>query len=301
MSRILVTGGAGFIGSNLVLELEARGHEVVAVDNFRTGNRENLSGFRGELREGDVALGSADLSGQWDFVFHHGDITDPRHGDEAEVLEKNLAGFNRLLELCRNQGARFVYASTAGLYGNGPTPMQEDQPKLILTAYGRSKLQMDELAEKHGTEIPIVSLRYFNVFGPREARKGRAASMVYHLAQQVKTGAAPRLFKFGEQRRDFIYVKDVVAANLCAMQAPSGIYNVGTGVASPFNEVAEAVCDAFGVRRPIEYFDMPYDAKTYQSNTQAQTTRAQEKLGFVAQWGLWRAVTDYVDWMRGHL
>jgi ADP-L-glycero-D-manno-heptose 6-epimerase len=301
MSRLLVTGGAGFIGSNLALQLEADGHEVVVLDNFRTGSRENLVDFRGEIREGDITTGAGLGSERWDGIFHHGDITDPRHGDEEEVWRKNLGGFSQVLELCRQQRIRLVYASTAGLYGNGPTPMREDQPKQVLTAYGRSKLAMDELAARHGAEIPIVGLRYFNVFGPREARKGRAASMVYHLAQQVKVGKTLRLFKYGEQRRDFIYVKDVVAANLCAMRAPSGVYNVGTGIASTFNEVAEAVCNAFHVRPAIEYFDMPYEAATYQSNTQADTILARDRLGFTAQWGLWRGVEDYVDWMRGHL
>ena len=297
MSRILVTGGAGFIGSNLALELEGRGHQVVVVDNFRSGARANLTGFRGEVREGDVTQDKTDLEGYWDYVFHHGDITDPRHASPIEIVEKNLTGFSRVLELCQKARARLIYASTAGLYGNGPTPMREDQPKELTTAYARSKWQMDELGDRHRNEVPIVGLRYFNVFGPREEHKGRAASMIYHLAQQLKRGESPRLFRFGEHRRDFIYVKDVVTANLRAMETPSGVYNVGTGIASSFNEVAEAVGSALGIHRPIEYIEMPFDPLTYQNNTQADTAGAREKMGFVAEWGLWRAVEDYVHEM----
>ncbi|MCC7443021.1 MAG: NAD-dependent epimerase/dehydratase family protein, partial [Bdellovibrionales bacterium] len=217
MSRALVTGGAGFVGSNLALELEALGWDVVVVDNLLTGHRENLEGFQGQFIDASsLELRSAlrqELRGgqPFDAVFHQGDITDPRWPNDAEVLERNVKGFQEVLALAAEQGSQFVYASTAGLYGNGPVPMQEDQPKQLLTAYGRSKLRMDELGAEAGVSHPVVGLRYFNVFGPREAGKGRPASMIYHLALQMKEGRRPKLFKWGEQARDQIYVKDVVA------------------------------------------------------------------------------------------
>jgi ADP-L-glycero-D-manno-heptose 6-epimerase len=297
MPRYLVSGGSGFIGSNLVLELQEQGAEVVAVDSFKTGSRANLAGFRGRLIEADVTQ-TFEAQGPWDAVFHHGDITDPRYPSDAEVLEKNVSGFQRLLDISLKANCRFVYASTAGLYGNGPTPMREDQPKQLLTAYGRSKLLMDEIATRYGREAGIVGLRYFNVFGPREAAKGRAASMVYHLYHQVKAGRAPRIFEWGEQKRDFIYVKDVVRANLAALAAPSGVYNVGSGVASTFNELVQALGEAMNLPLKPEYFPMPYESATYQGNTHADTTLAKSRLGFEAQWAFPAAVKDYVQWLE---
>jgi ADP-L-glycero-D-manno-heptose 6-epimerase len=296
MPRYFISGAAGFIGSNLALALEAQGAEVVGVDSFRTGAKDNLQGFRGRFIEADVTQG-AEWEGPWDAVFHQGDITDPRYPNDEEIWEKNLTGFSHLLQLARKSGCRLVYASTAGLYGNGPTPMREDQQKQLLTAYGRSKLRMDEIGQQ-SWEVPVIGLRYFNVFGPREAAKGRAASMVYHLYRQVLEGKSPRLFEWGEQKRDFVYVKDVVQANLCALTAPSGVYNVGTGVASTFNQVVESLGIALGKTFSVEYFPMPYDTATYQADTQADTRLAREQLGFQARWGLRDAVADYVNWLK---
>jgi ADP-L-glycero-D-manno-heptose 6-epimerase len=297
MPRYLVSGAAGFIGSNLALSLEASGAEVIGVDSLRTGQLDNLKTFRGEFIRADVSEAFS-LEGPWDAVFHQGDITDPRHPDDAEVLRKNLAGFRCLLEIAKNSRSRLIYASTAGLYGNGATPMKEDQPKQLLTAYAQSKMQMDALGQSFSDQIPVIGLRYFNVYGPREAAKGRAASMVYHLYQQIRSGKKPRLFQWGEHKRDFVYVKDVVAANLAALTAPSGVYNVGTGVASSFNQLIEALSLALETPLEIEYFPMPYDPSTYQSDTQADTAFAKARLGFQAQWDLNSGVADYVQWMR---
>lgn len=297
MPRYLVSGAAGFIGSNLVLTLQAEGAEVVAVDSFRTGARANLAGFQGECLQSDVAEGGTIPPGPYDAVFHLGDITDPRHGDDAEVLRKNVAGFTRMLSIARASQCRLVYASTAGLYGNGPTPMREDQPLQVLTAYGESKRQMDALGAEASREIPVIGLRYFNVYGPREGAKGRAASMVFHLYHQIKKGSRPRLFEWGEQKRDFVYVKDCVAANLCALRAPSGVYNVGSGVAATFNEMAACVGRAMQREQAPEYFASPYQDASYQNNTHSDTRLAAERLGFKARWSLYDGILDYVKWL----
>ncbi len=295
--RVLVTGGAGFIGSNLVRALEGAGHAVVAVDSLTAGAQKNLEGIKGEVRHWDMTKKPEDW-GRFDAVFHHGDITDPRHPNDNEVIERNLACFRHVVEIARAGGKQLVYASTAGLYGNGPTPMREDQPKEPLTAYGRSKLEMDRHASELTREMRITGLRYFNVYGPRESHKGRAASMVWHLAQQMAAGKRPRLFEWGDQQRDFVYVKDVVAANLCALAAPSGVYNVGTGLAPTFNDLVEALNSALGTKVAPEYFPMPYEAATYQGNTQAHTERATTRLKFKARFSLREGVLDYVKWMR---
>jgi ADP-L-glycero-D-manno-heptose 6-epimerase len=297
--KCLVTGGAGFIGSNLALELEKQGHEVTIIDNFNSGHKENINEFKGKVLDIDISK-NFEINEEFDVIFHEAAITDPRFEDDKETIRANVEGFKFMIELAKKNNAKLVYASTANLYGNGPVPMEEDQKKELITAYGKSKLMMDEIAEKHFDIMHIVGLRYFNVFGPRESLKGRSASMVYHLSKQMKEGKIPKLFKFGEQKRDHIYVKDAVDATIKALDAKkSGVYNVGTGIATDFNELVKVLNDVLGTNFEPEYFDMPYDSKTYQSNTQADTTMAEKFLGFKAKWKFKDAVKDYVKWLYG--
>jgi ADP-L-glycero-D-manno-heptose 6-epimerase len=298
MPKSLVTGGAGFIGSNLSLTLENLGHEVTVIDDFSSADEKNLIGFKGLKITGDICHQNLDLP--FDYIFHQAAITDPRFGDDKLCYEKNVGGFRTVLDLAVKYRARLIYASTAGVYGNGPVPMQEDQAKDCLTAYGRSKLKMDEIAETYFDKLSIVGLRYFNVFGPREAHKGRPASMVLHLLRQMRKGQRPKLFNFGEQKRDFIYVQDVVSANLCAMTSPSGIFNVGTGVAATFNDLVTALNQVLRLPLEPEYFEMPYDAATYQSNTQAETLKAETILKFKFAYDLETAIADYYQWLKVH-
>jgi ADP-L-glycero-D-manno-heptose 6-epimerase len=184
------------------------------------------------------------------------------------------------------------------LYGNGPAPQKEDQPKELLSAYARSKLIMDEMASHHFDDMHIVGLRYFNVFGPNEALKGRPASMIYHLAKQMLAGKNPRIFKMGEQKRDHIYVKDCVLANIKALDAKPGVYNVGTGIGTSFNELAKVLNEVLGTNLQPEYFDMPYDPKSYQADTQADTERAEKFLKFKAKYSLKEGVKEYIEMIR---
>lgn len=290
---MLVTGGSGFIGSNLTLELESQGHTVIALDNFSSSKKQNLTGFKGECIVHD--LQSTVPVEKVDVIFHQAAITDPRYPNDKETYEKNVNGFENIIALAKKHNAKLIYASTAGLYGNGPVPMQEDQKKEILSAYGQSKLKMDEIAESLFSKMHIVGLRYFNVFGPKEASKGRPASMIYHLAMQMREGRHPRIFKWGEQVRDHIYVKDVVRANLSALTGKPGIYNVGTGIGTSFKDLVTILNKVMGTRLEPEYFDMPYDPKTYQNNTVADTKKAETLLGFKAIWKLEDAIRDYLS------
>jgi len=295
--KCLVTGGAGFIGSNLALELENQGHEVIVVDNLFTGNKENLKGFQGKFIELDVSE-QFELKEKFDVIFHQAAITDPRYPNDEETYKKNVEGFKNIIDLAKKNNAKLIYASTAGLYGNGPVPMNEDQEKETLSAYGKSKLEMDKIAEKLFDEMHIVGLRYFNVFGPREKYKGRAASMVYHLGKQIKANKQPRIFKFGEQKRDHIYIKDAVDATIAAVNAKqSCIVNVGTGIATTFNDLIKTLNEVMGTNFEPEYFDMLYDSKTYQSNTQANTNKASEFLGFKVKWSLKDGIKDYFNFL----
>jgi ADP-L-glycero-D-manno-heptose 6-epimerase len=296
--KAFVTGGAGFIGSNLSLELEKKGYSVTVLDNLYSGNLDNLKGFKGKFIQGDTSESKVQTLGKFDVIFHQAAITDPRHDDEKETYTKNVEGFKNILKLSQKHGSKLVYASTANLYGNGKIPMKEDQQKEIISAYGKSKLEMDNISQKLFGKMHIVGLRYFNVFGPREKHKGRPASMIYHLRNQMKAGKKPRLFKYGEQVRDHIYVKDVVLSNILAQDAPSGVYNVGTGIGTSFNEVVKLLNESLGTKLEIEYFDNPYDPKTYQANTQADTTNAEKHLKFKARHSFHEGVKDYLKYIE---
>lgn len=293
--RCLVTGGAGFIGSNLALELEKKGHEVIIADNLLTGTKDNLKGFKGKILEIDVSK-SFKVKEKLDAIFHQAAITDPRFEDNNEMLRVNLKGFKNIIKLAKKNNAKLIYASTANLYGNGPVPMKESQEKEIISAYGKSKLIIDKLAETYFKKMHIVGLRYFNVFGPREANKGRAASMIYHLSKQIKANKNPRIFKYGEQRRDHIYVKDAVNATIKAINAKSGIYNVGTGIATSFNDLVKILNEVLNKNLEPEYFDNPY--KKYQNNTQADTTLAEKELKWKAEYSLKEGIRDYMKWLK---
>jgi len=295
--KCLVTGGAGFIGSNLALELENQGHEVTIIDNLLTGNKNNLKEFKGEFIELDIS-NPFDLNKKFEVIFHEASITDPRYPNDEETYNKNIQGFNNIINFAQKINAKLIYASTAGLYGNGTVPMEEAQEKEILNAYGKSKLEMDRIAGKLFDKMHIVGLRYFNVYGPREVYKGKPASMIYHLGKQIKDGKNPRIFEFGQQKRDHIYVKDVVDAIIKSVNSKSGIYNVGTGIATTFIDLIKILNEVFGAKLEVEYFKMPYDTKTYQNNTQAHTKHAEESLGFYAKWTLRDGIKDYINWLN---
>jgi len=293
--KCLVTGGAGFIGSNLALELEKQGHSVIIVDNFISGHKENLESFKGKVINLDISR-DFEFNEKVDVIFHEAAITDPRFEDDNEMIRANVEGFKNMIELAKKNNAKLIYASTANLYGHGKTPMQEDQEKEIITTYGKSKLMMDELAKEYFDKMHIVGLRYFNVFGPKEALKGRPASMIHHLGKQMQAGKRPKIFKMGEQIRDHIYVKDVVRATILALDAKkSGIYNVGTGIGTSFNELVKTLNEVLGTSLESEYFDSPYDMTTYQSNTQADTKKAEEFLKFEAEYSLKEGIEDYKE------
>ena len=296
--KILVTGGAGFIGSNLALELERQGNEVIVMDNFFTGHRENLKGFKGKIIEADVSQ-PFDFKEKISIIHHQAAITDPRYPNDEETYSKNVSGFKNMVRLARKNNAKLIYASSASMYGNGPAPQREEQEKDILSAYAKSKLEMHRIAESLFNKMHIFGLRYFNVFGPHEQGKGRPASMIYHLSQQMKAGKRPRIFKMGQQKRDHIYVKDAVDATINAQYAnQSCVVNIGTGIGTAFNEVVEALNEALGTSLEPEYFDNPY-GNNYQNWTQADTSKCGKMMGWKAKWNFRDAVKDYMGELYG--
>ena len=303
--RVLITGGAGFIGSNLAKEIERRypKAKVWVLDDFSSGHFKNLYHFKGEVITGDIR--DREL---WDYllkkfhfdvVFHHAAITDTTILDQRLMMETNADSLRYLLDTALRWGAKVIYASSAGVYGNSPPPMREEEGLFPENIYGFSKLMMDRIAQRYMElkEINVVGLRYFNVYGEGEAFKGKTASMIYQIYKRVISGEKPRLFKWGEQKRDFVYIKDVVKANLLALEKDiSGIFNIGTGEARSFNEVVDIISQELGIKVEVEYFDCPYDF--YQNHTQADITKAREVLGYVPEYSLEEGIKDYLRSLR---
>lgn len=299
MKKYLVTGGAGFIGSNIAFALEGeRKAKVAVLDNFSSGNYKNLLGFGGDVIAGDI------LSREWfaragkvDAVFHQAAVVDTTEADQRKMMAANVDGFRNVLEYALEYGVkRVIYASSAAVYGNSPCPMHEDQTPTPENVYGFSKAIMDNVARDFAAahkDMTIVGLRYFNVYGPREYYKGKMASMVFQLYNQLKTGKRPRIFKFGEQMRDFVYVKDLVRGNLNALDAKrSCVCNLATGKPGNFNEVIEALNKALKTDLAPEYFDNPYGF--YQNKTQADLRQAKALLNYRPEWSLADGIADYV-------
>jgi len=238
-----------------------------------------------------------DAIGQIDALVHEAAINETQSTDEEEMMLANLKSSLSIFQYAVNHGCKnIVYASSTAVYGDGPTPYKEKQELKPLTAYARSKAELDGMAMSFAGQNPgtfVVGLRYCNVYGPGESHKGRRASMIYQIAQQMKKGN-PRIFKDGEQKRDYIYVKDVVAANLLALTAKDNtIVNCGTGTSTSFNDVIKLLNEAMGLDRVPEYIDNPI-AGTYQDHTQCDMTRAKERLGFTPAYDIKSGIADYV-------
>ncbi len=293
--KAIVTGGAGFIGSNLALALEDRGAAVVVIDDFSAGNFENLKNFHGELLAQDVNEIAWEKLGRIDVIFHQAALTDTTMSDQKRMMFNNLEGFRKVLTFAVQNRVKLVYASSAGVYGNEPAPQKEKGPLNPLNIYAFSKYAGDRLAERALREAKslIVGLRYFNVFGWGEKHKGKYASMIYQLAEQIRQGKRPRIFYDGEQTRDHIYVKDVVDANLKAVDAKqSGIVNIGTGKATSFNRLIDILNEVLGTQLDPDYFENPYGF--YQNSTQADTAYAKKLFGFEARYTVEQGIGEYL-------
>jgi len=303
-SNLLVTGGAGFIGSNLTLALQEKfpNARLTVIDDFRSGDFKNLAGYRGDF----VAQNLATLDWQkqfgkemFDAIFHLASITDTTNHDQFEQVHDNLESFRRILNFARPTQTRIIYASSASIYGPATEASAESNGAAPANVYAFSKTIVDNLARRTAAESAdwkIIGLRYFNVYGPREAHKGVPASMVYHLAQQIKAGQRPRIFKHGEQKRDFVYVKDIVAGSILALEAnKSGIHNLGCGQARSFNELVGILNRCLGTKHAPEYIENPH--AHYQNHTEADLTNVRKSLGYEPRYSLEDGVADYLRWL----
>lgn len=310
---IVITGGAGFIGSCMARHLNDLGYyHLVIVDDLRqTEKWKNLVGKRfvdvihkSQLfnwLEGKESLVSA--------FIHLGACSDTMETDANYLLENNFRYTVRLAEYALKHGQRFIYASSAATYGDGSKGFKDDVEQLYelkpLNMYGFSKQLFDQWALSQGVLDKLVGLKYFNVFGPNETHKGRMASAIIRMVPQILKGEKVRLFKStvpeqfkdGEQRRDFIYVKDVVRMTAAFLSNEAGgIYNIGSGRASTWNELATAVFHALDREPQIEYIEMPPElVNKYQNYSCADMTKTAKVLKETVHcMSLKDAVADYV-------
>jgi ADP-L-glycero-D-manno-heptose 6-epimerase len=300
--RTLVTGGAGFIGSNLASRLARDGHDVVAADSFLSAGWENLIGFTGDvltLKDHDDVQSLRD-AGAFDVIFHQASITGviaadgSATSDPHRMMRNNVETFRALLEHAAATNARVIWASSCSVYGRGPVPMKETQPTDPLNSYAFSKVAMERLAARYAPKLahPIIGLRYSNAYGPGEAHKGRLASMIYQLAVQMRAGRRPRIFKAGQQKRDFVYIDDIIEANLKAMSAKtSGNFNAGAGRSWSFNEVVAELNRVLKTDLQPDYFENPYGFT--QDWTETDQSLGREKLGYEPQFDLRRGIEAY--------
>jgi ADP-L-glycero-D-manno-heptose 6-epimerase len=328
--KVVVTGAAGMIGSNLVHGLNAIGvDDVIAVDDLTDGPKyRNLLGarisdyfdkseFYGRFERGEF--------GRVDAVLHQGACSDTMQHDGRFMLDSNYRCSKILLDACQEQGVQLLYASSAATYGGSSTFREEPAFERPLNVYGYSKLLFDDVVRRMlpAARAQVVGLRYFNVYGPREQHKGRMASVAFHHFNQFRDTGAVRLFGEyagygpGMQSRDFVFVDDVVAVNLWFLQQPrnSGIFNLGTGRAQPFNDIAVATVNAVRAHRGeaelplvelvrhrlVEYVEFPPAlVGRYQCFTQAdlsalRATGCDHAFADVAS-----GVHSYVDWLVGN-
>ncbi|HWQ40137.1 MAG TPA: ADP-glyceromanno-heptose 6-epimerase [Burkholderiales bacterium] len=326
--HIVVTGAAGFIGANLVKALNDRGIDnIIAVDNLTRADKFcnlvdcEISDY---LHKDDFrnALQAGAFDGEISAVIHQGACSDTMETDGRYMMENNFRYSMDLLAYCQAEGVPFIYASSAAVYGASTEFREERQFERPLNVYGYSKFLFDQMVRRRWSEnrAQVVGLRYFNVYGPREAHKGRMASVAYHFFNEYRATGKVRLFEgsggygAGEQRRDFVSVEDVVKVNLWFLEhsGRSGIFNCGTGASQTFNDVAAATVnalrrangqppltlDAMKASGCIEYVPFPEGLKEkYQSFTEADLTQLRAA-GYEATFlKVEQGVSRYVEWL----
>lgn len=311
---IIVTGGAGFIGSNLVKGLNTLGrNNILVVDNLKNGHKfRNLVGcdymdYMDKSEFLDHIINQTFPYKDVEIVFHQGACSSTTEWDGRYMMENNFNYSKKVLGFCETHYSPMIYASSASVYGTGREFDEDGQHEQPLNMYAYSKYLFDSYVRKTWQErdIKVIGLRYFNVYGPHESHKGAMASIALHLHEQMLDSGVLNLFRGsdnygdGEQSRDFIHVDDVVAVNLWCMEeaTESGIYNVGTGESRSFNDVARAVLTFHG-KGKLKYIDFPDALKgSYQSYTRADIA-ALRAAGYIGKFqSLEQGMQAYLEWL----
>jgi ADP-L-glycero-D-manno-heptose 6-epimerase len=315
---ILITGGAGFIGSNIAFYFQDNYPQstIVVFDKFRNedrfsngalksfGHYKNLLGFKGIVISGDIndqeALDNLEQNYKFDYIFHEAAISDTTVQEQDEMIKTNVNAYENLLKIAIKHNANMIYASSAATYGDSNRfEVGYEQPN---NAYGFSKVMMDNVTQKYinqGVDISIVGLKYFNVYGQREFFKEKTSSMVIQFGHQILAGQTPKLFEGSDKiLRDFIYIEDIIQANIKACNPKkSGIYNVGTGKARSFEDIVDILQHNLEINNGKEYIPNPFIG-SYQFFTQANIDTAKENLGYEPQYSMEDGIKAYLPYIE---
>ena len=311
---ILITGGAGFIGSNIAFYFQNNYPEckIIVLDCFRNGETfsngnlksfghfKNLLGFNGVVISGDIndkkLLKSLEKNYKFDYIFHQAAISDTTVSEQDLMIKTNVNAYEDLLKIAIKHKANMVYASSAATYGDSNKfEVGYEQPN---NAYGFSKVMMDNITYeylKKDLDISIVGLKYFNVYGPKEFYKNKTASMIIQFGHQILKGLTPKLFEGSDKiLRDFIYIEDIIQANILATKPKkSGVYNVGTGKARSFEDIVNILQKELEINNGKEYIPNPYIGQ-YQFFTQANIKTSEEFLGYKPNFEMEDGIKAYI-------
>lgn len=284
--KILVTGALGFIGSNLAGRLVKDGHEMVALDNMHTGSDANIAALKGRMRVIKADAGAVGKTGEkFDAILHNGIYSSsPMYRKDPQLAAKAMADWIAILEYSRKHDCRLILASSSSIYNGNPPPFREEMPVSVTDFYADVRYSMERFAELYYQfyGMKTASLRYFSVYGPREEAKKGYANIITQFLWAMRKGERPVILGDGNQARDFIHVDDVVEANMLALKAVKhGVFNVGTGRATSFNDVVSLLNRTLGTS--IEPAYEKNRIKNYITVTLADMAKARKELGFTAR------------------
>ena len=294
--KYAVTGGAGFIGSHLVKKLVERGNEVIVIDNLNTGKKQNVEKISKKIDffEVDIRDFSAieDILKNIDGVFHEAALASVQDSFRIpdEFFDVNVNGTENIFKIAKKLGIKVVYASSSSVYGNPISiPIKENDDKNPFNPYAKTKLEDDKLAEKYARNgLKVIGLRYFNVFGPGQSKE--YAGVIKLFLERIQQGLPPLINGDGLQVRDFVYVDDVVNANILAMESniDGEFFNIGTNSTASVLDLANMIIKFSGLKlKPIHRSDVPGDVKA----TQADITKAKMMLK-------WKPTTSIENWLK---
>ena len=294
--KYAVTGGAGFIGSNLVKNLVERGNEIIVIDNLNTGKKKNvkknlkkINFFEVDIRDFSTI---EDIMKNVDGIFHEAALASVQ--DSFRIPDKffdvNVKGTENIFKIGKKLGIKVVYASSSSVYGNPISiPIKENDDKNPLNPYAKTKLENDKMAEKYAKNgLKVIGLRYFNVFGPGQSKE--YAGVIKLFLERIQQGLSPLINGDGLQVRDFVYVDDVVNANMLAMESNINgkFFNIGTGTTISVLDLANMIIKFSGLKlKPIHRLAVPGDVRA----TQADITKAKTMLK-------WKPTTSIQDWLK---
>ena len=311
---ILITGGAGFIGSNLAFYFQDNFPmaKIIVVDCFRSGETfsngnlksfghfKNLLGFKGVVISGNIndkaLLKDLESNYKFDYIFHQAAISDTTVQEQDLMIKTNVNAYEDLLKVAIKHKANMIYASSAATYGDSDRfEIGYESPN---NAYGFSKVMMDNITYeylKKDLDISIVGLKYFNVYGPKEFFKNKTSSMVVQFGHQILKGLTPKLFEGSDKiLRDFIYIEDVIQANIKASNPKkSGVYNVGTGKARSFEDIVDILQSKLNIDNGKEYIKNPFIG-SYQFFTQANIEDTQKYLDYKPRYEMEEGIKEYI-------